>query len=344
MKFFITGGTGFLGCHIARHLLNEGAEVRVLDLLPLDEPDLKGKIEVHIGDVQDGELVNRLCNGIDVVIHTAAALPIRGSRKAILAVNIDGTRNVMEGALRNSVRKVIFISTTAVYGIPKIHPLYETSAIIPLGHYGESKVAAERVCMDYQKKGLDITIIRPKTFIGKGRLGVFQILFEWIRCGYRIFIIGNGKNRYQLLAVEDLVDSIWRTSTLPNRNAIYNIGAKEFKTVREEMQALIAHAGSSSKVTPLPAKPVQLTLRALELTRLSPLVEWHYKTASQDSFVDVSKAEQELDWHPQKSNLDTLTETYDWYINHYQDYLNKVGITHRVAWNQKILKFFRWKS
>ena len=345
-KLLITGGTGFLGCHVAPRFLREGWTVRLFDLAPLDEPELveaekEGRVEVVEGDVSDKAAVERACEGISAVVHTAAALPIQGDRAKIMAVNVDGTDNTLQSALRAGATKAVHISSTAVYGVPKIHPLYETSPIVPLGLYGISKVEAEARCERAREAGLDVTIIRPKTFIGTGRLGIFQILFEWIREGRRIPIIGTGNNRYQLLAVSDLVDAIYRSITQENRNEVFNIGAKEFGTVRQDLGALVKHARSGARLSPQAPWLVQPTLRALELLKLSPLVEWHYKTANQDSFVDCSHAEEVLGWKTEKSNAQTLIETYDWYLNHYQDYLDKVGLTHRVAWDQGALNWFR---
>src|SRR5262249_35934971 len=152
-----------------------------------------------------------------------------------------------------------------------------------------------------------------KTFIGPERLGVFEILFDWIREGRRIYILGQGHNRYQLLAVEDLVDAILRAATVTAAvGEPFNVGATDFGTVREDLRALIAHAGSSSRLRPVPAKPAEVALRALELMRVSPLAEWHYKTAHKDSFVDVAKAQRLLGWEPRFSNREALTRTYDW--------------------------------
>ncbi len=341
----VTGGTGFLGCHVARRFLQGGSQMRLVDLLGLDEPDLRGRgdVEVAIADIRDAEAMRRACDGVDVVIHAAAALPIAGSREVIEAVNVVGTRNVLEGALAAGVRRVIAISSTALYGVPEIHPLYEDSPIEPLGLYGESKHQLELACEAYRARGLDVTIVRPKTFIGTGRLGLFQILFDWIQRGKKIPILGQGHNRYQLLAVTDLVDALWRMATTDTaKNELFNIGAERFGTVREDLGALCAHAGTGSRVVSIPVGPAVGALRAAEVLHVSPLVEWHYRTAYKDSFVSVEKAKRVLGWQPQKSNADVLIETYDWYVRHYQEYLGKVGITHRVPWDQKILKVVRF--
>jgi nucleoside-diphosphate-sugar epimerase len=90
-------------------------------------------------------------------------------------------------------------------------------------------------------------------------------------------------------------------------------------------------------LTPIPVRPAEIALRALELARLSPLVEWHYKTAHRDSFVDITKAERILGWKPRLSNAQALIETYDWYIEHRDEVAGAVGVTHRVPWKQQAL-------
>jgi nucleoside-diphosphate-sugar epimerase len=338
----ITGGTGFLGCHVARRFLAEGAEARLVDLLPLDEPDLRGRCEVVQADIRDADAVRRASQDVDVVVHAAAALPIQGSRAVIESVNVGGARNILEAARGAGVRRVIAISSTALYGIPDVHPLYEDSPLQPLGLYGASKFQLEQACLAFREQGLDVTIVRPKTFIGTGRLGLFQILFDWIQRGKKIPILGPGNNRYQLLAVTDLVDALWRMAAerAPG-NEVFNIGAERFGTVREDLEALCAHAGTGSRLAPVPVGLAVPALRLLEVTRLSPLVEWHYKTAYKDSFVSVEKAKRVLGWAPQRSNAEVLIETYDWYVAHYAEYLGRVGLTHRVPWDQKMLKFVR---
>ncbi len=334
MLWSISGGAGFLGLHLARRLLADGHDVRTLDVVPLDDAELERSVEELRGDVRDLDSVGRLVAGADVVVHAAAALPIQASRGSIRSVNVGGTENVLRAADDAGVRRVVFISSTAVYGVPEKHPIEENDPLVGVGSYGESKIDAEGLC---RVAAVETTIVRPKTFIGAERLGVFEILFDWIREGRRIYTLGQGHNRYQLLAVEDLVDAIVRTGKEPAAaQETFNIGATEFGTVRSDLQALIDHAGSSSRLQPVPVKPAELALRGLELLRVSPLAEWHYKTAHKDSFVDVSKAQNLLGWQPRLSNRDALIETYDWYLAN-RGRVGGAGVTHRVPWNQQAL-------
>jgi nucleoside-diphosphate-sugar epimerase len=337
LRWAISGGAGFLGLHLARRLLRDGGEVRTLDTAPLDDPGLEASVEELRGDIRDPAASARLAAGADVLVHAAAALPILGSREAIRSVNVGGTATVLAAALDAGVRRAILISSTAVYGIPEKHPIDEDDPLVGVGHYGESKIGAEEVAREFGRRGLEVVIVRPKTFVGPERLGVFEILFDWIRESRRIYVLGDGTNRYQLLAVEDLVDAVVRSAEADVAGRTLNVGAREFGTVREDLEELIAHASSASRVTPVPVKPAELALRALELARLSPLAEWHYKTAHRDSFVDVSRAERLLGWSPRLSNARALIETYDWYLANRGRTVNGAGVTHRVAWDQRAL-------
>ncbi len=337
MRWAISGGAGFLGLHLARRLLADGHEVRMLDLAPLDDAELEERVEELHGDVRSPRDARALVEGADLLVHAAAALPIQVSHESIRSVNVGGTATVLAAAAEAGVRRVVLVSSTAVYGVPKVHPIYEDDPLVGVGAYGGSKIEAEEVTREFGRRGLDFTIIRPKTFIGPERLGVFEILFDWIREGRRIYMLGNGSNRYQLLAVEDLVDAMVLAGERPEAaGETLNVGGKAFGTVRSDLQALIDHAGSPSRLTPVPARPAEIVLRGLELLRVSPLAEWHYKTAHRDSFVAIDKAERLLGWSPRYSNAEALCRTYDWYLDH-RGSLAAAGVTHRVPWNQQAL-------
>jgi nucleoside-diphosphate-sugar epimerase len=340
-RWAITGGAGFLGLHLCRRLVADGHDVRILDPAPLDDAALEGRVEELRGDVRRADDARRLVDGADVLVHAAAALPIQVTRDAIWSANVEGTATTLAAALEAGVRRAVFISSTAVYGVPAKHPIFEDDPLVGVGHYGASKIEAERLAREFAARGLETVVVRPKTFIGPERLGVFEILFDWIREGRRIPILGDGSNRYQLLAVEDLVDAVVLAADAPVAGEALNIGAKEFGTVRTDLQALIDHAGSGARLRPVPPRLVVPTLRVLEKLRLSPLAEWHYKTAYKDSFVDVSKAERLLGWSPQRSNEQALVETYDWYLANRDRLGRAAGVTHRVPWNQQALALFK---
>lgn len=334
----LTGGAGFLGINLARYLLARGHRVVSLDIAPFDYPE-RDQVTIHTGDIRDRAAVDRAMQGADIVIHTAAALPLY-SEQDIYSTDIDGTRNILESALAHNVERVIQISSTAVYGVPDHHPLYETDRLIGVGPYGKAKIAAEQVCVDHRAKGLCVPIIRPKSFIGPERLGVFALFYDWAKDGKGFPMIGSGNNRYQLLDVEDLCDAIYLCMTLDREivNDTFNIGAKEFTTMREDYQAVLDRAGKGKKIVPFPAAPVIWALRVLEALKLSPLYAWVYETASKDSFVSIEKAERVLGYQPKYSNKDALVRNYQWYLDNMHTFEGQTGVSHRVPWSQGVLK------
>lgn len=342
MRIAITGGAGFLGYHLANRLASRGIEIVLLDIAQFDPSEYPDDVICYNADVRNAAALQAALKGANVVIHAAAALPL-WRRKDIFDTNIRGTQTVLEVAQKLDVERVIYVSSTAVYGIPKTHPLYETDPLDGVGPYGESKVQAEKVCERFRGAGMCVPIVRPKTFIGTGRLGVFQILYDWIKDGKHIPIIGDGTNRYQLLEVEDLVDAIYLLATAAKDkvNDTFNVGAERFNTMREDLGSLCDFAGTGARVMATPAWLVKPTLQLFEVMKLSPLYKWVYGTADKDSFVSVEKIEATVGWSPRHSNAEALIRSYRWYFDHHRALDQKTGITHRVAWNQGILKIIK---
>lgn len=340
MKYLITGGAGFLGINLVRYLHSRGHEVTSLDIVQFDYPDMNDKIKIITGDIRDKQKVKEAIAGQDIVVHTAAALPLY-KPEDIYSTDIDGTRNLIEESYEQKVKRFIHISSTAVYGIPDHHPLLENDKLDGVGPYGKAKILAEEECVKYREKGMCVPIIRPKSFIGPERLGVFDLLYDWAYDGKGFPMIGKGNNRYQLLDVEDLCDAIYLTATLDEKivNDTFNIGAKKFTTMREDYQAVLDVAGFGKKIVGLPEKPIIYTLKFLEALKLSPLYKWVYETASKDSFVSIEKAEKVLGYKPKFSNKDALIRNYKWYLEHREEFINKDGVSHRVPWKQGVLRF-----
>ncbi|MBT5015945.1 NAD-dependent epimerase/dehydratase family protein [Candidatus Peregrinibacteria bacterium] len=340
-NYLVTGGSGFLGINLVRYLLDKGHTVRSIDLVAFDYPE-KDKIDEIQGDIRDKEAVAKSMKGIDIVVHCAAALPLY-SKEEIFTTDIDGTRNILEAAEKEGVKRVIHVSSTAVYGIPDHHPLKEDDKLIGVGPYGEAKVKAEEVCLGFQKKGMCVPIVRPKSFIGPERLGVFALFYDWAMDGKNFPMIGSGKNRYQLLDVEDLCVAIYLCATKDEKitNDVFNIGAKEFTTMKEDYQAVLNKAGHGKKIIGFPAWPMIWVLRFLEFLHLSPLYKWVYETAHKDSFVSIEKAEKVLGFAPKYSNKDALVRNYKWYLDNLKSFEGASGVSHRVPWKQGILRLVK---
>lgn len=343
MNIYITGISGFLGINLTRFFLDqENIRVSGIDLEPFNYPELD-RIDFTQGDIRDVDTLAKSMAGADMVVHCAAALPLYPPEE-IFSTDVQGTRNVLEEARRIGVQRIVHISSTAVYGVPDHHPLYEHDQMIGVGPYGEAKVMAEEVCEEFREKGMTVPILRPKSFVGPERLGVFAIMYEWADEGKNFPMIGNGKNRYQLLDVEDLCEAIWLciNQDEPVANDTYNIGAAEFTTMYEDYQAVMDEAGRGKRIVTFPAGPVILALRILEKLNLSPLYPWIYETAAKDSFVSIEKAKEKLGFNPRYSNKQAMIRNFKWYRENI-DTLKAAegGVTHRVPWKQKALKLVK---
>jgi nucleoside-diphosphate-sugar epimerase len=340
-KALVTGGSGFLGINLVRYLLNKKYKVTVIDIADFDYPE-KNKIRFIKGDIRNPRIVDEATKGQDFVIHTAAALPLY-TKKEIFTIDVIGTRILLQASEKNKVKRFIHISSTAVYGIPKKHPIYETDRLHGVGHYGKAKIRAEKECLIHRNKGMCVPILRPKSFIGPERLGVFALLYDWAKDGKNFPLLGKGKNKYQLLDVEDLCDAIYLCMTKPKETAnnTFNIGAKEFTTIRKDFQSVLDEAGFGKKIIMFPAAPAIVFLKILEQLKLSPLYEWVYETAYRDSFVSIEKAEKELGFKPNYSNKDALIRNYHWYLDNLKNFERKSGVSHRVPWDQGALRIIK---
>jgi nucleoside-diphosphate-sugar epimerase len=339
VRILVTGGSGFLGINLVRYLLSRGYSVNSIDTQPFDYEDCKDQVTAFVGDIRDRAAVDRATAGCEQVVHCAAALPLYTTQE-IMSTDVDGTRNVLDAAVAAGVKRVVHISSTAVYGVPDHHPLYEHDQMVGVGPYGEAKIKAEELCVSYRAKGLVIPIIRPKSFVGPERLGIFALLYDWAKDGKNFPLPGSGNNLYQLLDVEDLCVAIEITMSKDAAvvNDVFNIGAKEFGTVRQDFQAVLDAAGKGKKIIGFPEGPTNAALAFLRLLRLSPVYKWAYGTVAKESFVSIEKAEKVLGFTPKYSNKQALLRNYKWYLDNMSRFEGQAGVTHRVPWSQGILK------
>jgi len=338
----VTGGSGFLGINLIRLLLLRGWTVRSLDIAPFDYPE-SPRVESIVGDIRDARVVDHAMSGVDIVVHCAAALPL-ASDAEILSTGVEGTRVLLDAARHHGVSRFIFISSTAVYGIPGDHPIREDEPLQGVGPYGNAKIGAERLCEDFRTLGLCITILRPKSFVGPERLGAFELLYDWAFDGHGFPVLGRGDNVYQLLDVEDLCEVIFLCMTLePDAvNDTFNVGAQQFGTLRQSFQAVLDRAGHGKQVVAIPATPAIWILRVLEALKLSPLYRWIYESASHSSVVSTERLRSRTGFVPRYSNIDALLRNYEWYVAHRSETQGRFGVSHRVPWRRGLLRLAKW--
>lgn len=307
----ITGGSGYFGTILVEQARAAGHEARVFDLNPPDDTTL----DYFAGDVRDRESLRSACDGIDVLLNNVAQVPLARDRELFWSVNVVGTANVLLAARDAGVRKVVHTSSSAIFGIPETNPVDETSPCHPVEAYGAAKLAAEHLCHDAAGAGVDVSIIRPRTILGHGRLGIMAILFELVADGAPVPVLGDGSNRYQLVHSEDLADAVLRAGSREG-STTYNIGAAEYGTMRETLQSLVDHAATGSRVRSLPAAPARVTMRILGEAGLAPIAPYHWLLYGESLYFDIDKARRELGWEPTRSNAEMVIESYEWFRAH----------------------------
>jgi len=339
MKHLVTGGSGFLGNLIARRLRAQGESVVVFDLW--EDPTRPDDIAFVRGDVRDRQAVAAIMNGVDVVHHTAARVPLTKAGKEFWSVNVEGSRIVAEEAARAGVKAFIHMSSSAIFGAPKQCPITSSAKPQPVEIYGRSKLAGElavrAVC---ERTGMPLIIIRPRTILGRGRLGIFQILFQWIAENRRIYVIGSGNQLFQFVHADDLIDA-YMLVMQSGRVGTYNVGTDRFGTLRDTLDDLIRYAKSKSRVVGLPALPTITVLRLLDWLGLSPLAPWHYLTYHKPFYFDVSDLLQ-LGWRPRYSNIEMFREAYDWFLKNRDTPLTQAAASpHRSVVAERLLALIK---
>jgi nucleoside-diphosphate-sugar epimerase len=325
----VTGGSGYFGSILVADALARGDDVRVFDLNPPgDELAGADRLTYVQGDVRDRDALRQACDGVDVVLHNVAQVPLAKDRDLFWSVNVTGTANLLLAARDAGVAKVVHTSSSAVFGIPESNPVTEETPGRPLEAYGRAKLAAESLCHDAVNTGLDVSIVRPRTILGHGRLGIIAVLFEFVAEGAPVYVLGGGDNRYQFVHANDLADACLRAADR-EKPATYNIGTTEFGTMRETLQELVEHADTGSRVRSLPAAPARLAMRALAQVGQAPFAPYHWLLYAESLWFDTTKAQTELGWEPRHSNASAVIESYEWFLQHRADLADRAGSHHQ---------------
>jgi nucleoside-diphosphate-sugar epimerase len=318
----VTGGSGYFGRALVETLRAVGYEVTVFDRA--DAEDRHVDVRFVQGDIRDAAGVRRVTGGFDVIHHAVAEVPIAKDAGSFEAVNVGGVRNVLDAAFVHGVPKTVLISSSAVYGVPSKNPVDGTVAPRPCEAYGKAKLRAERLAAGYVERGLDVTIVRPRTILGRDRLGIFQILFELVRRGRPIYVLGRGDNRYQFVHADDLADACARAAERSGAD-VFNVGAERFGTMREALEALVRHAKTGSPVRSLPMAPAEKVMDLTSWLGLSPLGPYHSLMYGREMYFDLAHVKSVLGWRATRSNDEMLIESYDYYLRHREQILQRRG-------------------
>lgn len=319
MRSLVTGSSGLLGGCLIRRLEERGHDLRLIDIEP---PATPVSHEFVRADVSEPTAFDAAARGVDVIYHLAAAQRMKPqfsswSEEMIFDRNVAGLRNAIEAAERHDVPKLVFVSSSGVYGIPRTVPCREDHPRVPLGAYGRSKVLAEDLCRAAIDRGLNVTALRPMSLFGPGMTGVFILLFEWIRIGAPVYLLGSGRNRVQFASAWDVAEACILAAERPSSHGeIVNVGAdpETVTPVIEVVRALIDHAGSESRVVPIPTFLLRNAARVLRVVGMSPIQPEHYLLADSNFVLDIDAARVSLGFQPRRSNTEVMIDAYDWYV------------------------------
>ena len=335
-KVLITGGSGYFGESLLSNLLNKGYDCSVLDINPPNKSFIE-KINFFKTDIRDFKGVSIACKGMDYIFHNVAQVPLAKDKLLFDSVNNIGTMNIVKAANENGCKHLVYTSSSAVYGIPPYNPVNEDTPTNPVEEYGQAKLDGEKMCLEYKDK-MDVTIIRPRTILGDGRLGIFQILFEWVYLNQNLPVFDGGNNIYQFIHCDDLSEACVK-SVEEKATGIFNIGANDYCSMKETLNALITHSKKNSKITSLPSKIIVPFMNLASFIRLSPLGPYHSAMYGKSLYFDTSKAQKDLKWSSKYSNKDMIKESYDWYLLNREELLNNKTqkSLHKSAVKQGIL-------
>lgn len=332
----VTGGSGYFGSLLMQRLFRDGGLVRVFDLNDAD--DRPAQVEFVPGDIRNYASIRDACEGIETIYHNVAQVPLAKDKALFESVNVTGTELLLQAAKDAGVGKVVYTSSSAVYGIPDQNPVTEEMPPKPQEAYGRAKAAGEQICHRFVDQGMDISIIRPRTILGPGRLGIFHILFEWIREGVNVPVLGRGDNKYQFVHAGDLAEACILAGQKPGA-ALYNCGSDRYGTMREALERLCTHARTGSKVRSVPMLPAVWAMKISSVLGISPLGPYHSLMYGRSMYFDISKARNELGWQPRYSTDEMLVESYDWYLQNREVVLaTTTGSYHRRGVKQGILR------
>ena len=318
MRHVIIGGDGFVGRHLAPRLVADGEEVIVADIVKSDLKHYRSARHVHC-DVTDPASLAALGIKADDMVYNLSAkmlspIQVRAKRHDFFyPVNYHGTVNIIGAMDKAGAPRLVHFTTDMIYGHTVTHPMTEEHPVSPLGEYGRSKWETEQLAADWRKRGMSISLFRPRLIIGPGRLGILEKLFKLIDWNLPVPMIGSGRNPYQFISVFDCAEAArlaWKAG-VPNE--AYNLGSLNPPPVRKLLGDLIRHAGSKSILLPTPGWAVKRTLDLLDLMNMPIMDPEQYLIADEDCVLDVSKGERQLGWVPQYRDEDMLIAAYSEY-------------------------------
>ena len=319
MKILITGGSGFIGSHLCHNFIKQGHKVICLDNFASgDISNIRSLVannnfKFFQANICDSEIKHFFTN-VDVVIHLAAQIHVDKSEiepDTTYQTNVMGTLNILKLCRQYDVKKMIYASTSEVYGTAQKNPMDESHPLDAPHPYGASKIGADRMCYSYAKTfGMDIVIVRSFNLYGpkqkaSGYGGVISLFTNKCLKGLPPLIYGSGEQRRDYLYVNDIVTAydILANSKKKFCGDCFNFGTGKSISINELANKIIGLFGVNLKPKHIEARPGEVN----------------------ELICDYSKAREVLGWEPEYSFDRGLSEFVDWYKNYQHEQWSKGG-------------------
>ncbi len=308
-KALVTGGSGFLGQYLVKELSEAGWSVRVLDILQSEDTSM----EFICADIRDLKKCVEACLGIDVVFHSVAQVPLAKDKALFESVNIQGTENILRASVSQNIKHFVHVSSSAVFGLPSKMPANKYSTLHPIEVYGQTKLRGEHLIAKFRSEIPNTAVIRPRTILGSGRLGLFSIIFDWVSEGLDVFVFDGGDHRYQFINVKDLAKGIVSASSVKG-HSIFNLGAIQFNSLRDDLEELCRYAGTGSRVRSIPGILVRKPALLSAKLGIIPFANYQILLYSQEMYFDSEEDWNLLSVTPKYNNSQSLIQSYEWFL------------------------------
>jgi nucleoside-diphosphate-sugar epimerase len=325
MKLLVTGGTGFIGSHLAEEGRGRGADVVVLGLTDRPEEQANAELltrlgaEVLSGSITDPELCRRAARGATHIFHLAVAMREGGkSDEFFETINLDGTRHLLQAATQERVQRFVYCSTIGIYGHRAPGITTEESPLSPGNIYERTKVAAERLVRDFAENcGLPAVVLRPADVYGPRDQRLLK-MFKGVSQG-RFPLFGGGQGRRHMVYVDDVVSAFFKACERDEAlgQGLIVAGPRPC-TLRELLDQVAAVTGSKRYGFRLPLAPMLGLAAAVEdvcaaLAIDPPIYRRRMDFFYSDSAFDTSRARRVLDWHPRVDLEEGIRRTFEDY-------------------------------
>lgn len=326
----VTGATGFFGSHIVDRLTERGESVRALVRESSDTTHLESKgVDLAIGDITIPLTIGAAMKGVDTVYHAAATVTDWAPWTDFQTVTVDGTQNLFSAAVTAEAKRVVHVSTDAVYALSALKgTITEDSPLEKrfgwLDYYRRSKSIAERTARRFMQGGnVEVSIVRPGLLLGERDRAIFPGTVAFLKSGTSTYI-GSGNNRLPYVYAGDVADAcILAATTDAAAGNIYNVASEEAVTQRDVFNTIAEATDLRPPKRSMPTRLVYSLALAMEAISLATgrrsrpaMTRYGINILALDYREDVSKIKHELGWEPKVSLREAIKRTMEWRESH----------------------------